>query len=140
MMGSEVGSLVGWAHGNNNNGTGTRASRRTQRCWKCMIILSQLSGDSESVVRVHIVTFSPTPHHPKVIVLPKVPFLLLEVIINRLQVCHHTISIESIVCLSWNLNACIVMLLTPNTFFLYVFDLFLLIRSYLRILSLISPS
>jgi len=106
MTGSEVGSSVGRAHGNNDNGTGTRASQRTRRRWKCPLVLSRLSGDSESVVRVRVATFSPTPHHPKVIVLPEVPFPLLEAVVDRLQVCRHAVSTGGIVCPSWNLNVC----------------------------------
>ena len=88
-------------------GRGRERAKGLRDAWKFTLVLSRLSGDSESVVRVRVATFSPTPHHPKVIVLPEVPFLLLEVVVDRLQVCRHAVSTGgTIVCPSWNLNVC----------------------------------
>jgi hypothetical protein len=56
-------------------------------------------------VRVRVATFSPTPHHPKVVALLKVPFPLPDVIVDRLQVHRRSVSPQGIARPSWNLNA-----------------------------------
>src|SRR5260221_529227 len=78
--------------------------------WTCTLVLSRLGGGhtagdgSESVVRVRVATFSPTPHHPKVVALLKVPFPLPDVVVDRLQVRRRAVSPQGIARPSWNLN------------------------------------
>jgi len=108
MTGSEVGSSVGRAHGNNDNGTGTRASQRTRR--RPGSSRSSFPGSAATASLSCACVLRRSRGHPtiptKVIVLPEVPFLLLEVVVDRLQVCRHAVSTGGIVCPSWNLNVC----------------------------------
>lgn len=48
--------------------------------------------------------FSPTPHHPKVVALFKVPFPLPDVVVDKLQVRRRAVSPKGIARPSWNLN------------------------------------
>ncbi|KAH9966336.1 hypothetical protein BGW80DRAFT_1230320 [Lactifluus volemus] len=87
--------------------------------WTCTVVISRLgsvggaastngssrgSGDSP-VVRVRVATFSPTPHHPKVVALLKVPFPLPDIIVDRLQVCRRVVNAQGIARPSCDLDA-----------------------------------
>ena len=110
--GSEVGSSAGRTRGDNDDGEESEPED-SETPWTCTLVLSRLGGagspggggDSESVVRVRVATFSPTPHHPKVVALLKVPFPLPDVIVDRLQVRRRSVSPQGIARPSWNLNA-----------------------------------
>ena len=107
--GSEVGSSTGRARGDNDDGDDSDPED-SETPWTCTLVLSRLgtSGaagdDSESVVRVRVATFSPTPHHPKVVALLKVPFPLPDVVVDRLQVRRRAVSPQGIARPSWNTN------------------------------------
>jgi hypothetical protein len=110
--GSEVGSSAGRAHGDNND-EDESDPEDSETPWTCTLILSRHGGaggvdgadGSDSVVRVRVATFSPTPHHPKVVALLKVPFPLPDVVVDQLQVCRRAVSAQGIARPSWNLDA-----------------------------------
>ncbi|KAI0262711.1 hypothetical protein BC834DRAFT_971801 [Gloeopeniophorella convolvens] len=56
-------------------------------------------------VRVRVATSSHTPHHLKVVVLSKVPFLLPDIVVDRMQVCRRAVSAQGTSRSSWNTNA-----------------------------------
>jgi len=107
--GSEVGSSTGRARGDNDDEDESEPED-SETPWTCTLVLSRLGGGraagdgSESVVRVRVATFSPTPHHPKVVALLKVPFPLPDVVVDRLQVRRRAVSPQGIARPSWNLN------------------------------------
>jgi hypothetical protein len=92
--------------------------------WTCTLVLSRVGeggggavspataaataaaadGTSSNHTRVRVATLSPTPHHPKVVALLKVPFPLPDIIIDRLQVCRRAVSPQGIARPSWNLT------------------------------------
>jgi hypothetical protein len=114
--GSEVGSSAGRTRGDGDDGDESEPED-SETPWTCTLVLSRLGGtgslgggangsnDSESVVRVRVATFSPTPHHPKVVALLKVPFPLPDVVVDQLQVRRRSVSPQGIARPSWNLNA-----------------------------------
>jgi hypothetical protein len=114
--GSEVGSSAGRTRGDNDDGDESDPED-SETPWTCTLVLSKAGSavslgsgadggsGSESVVRVRVATFSPTPHHPKVVALLKVPFPLPDVIVDRLQVRRRSVSAQGIARPSWNLNA-----------------------------------
>ena len=108
--GSEVGSSTGRARGDNDDGDESEPED-SETPWTCTLVLSRHGGGraagdgSESVVRVRVATFSPTPHHPKVVALLKVPFPLPDVVVDRLQVLRRAVSPQGIARPSWNLNS-----------------------------------
>jgi hypothetical protein len=59
-------------------------------------------GGASTSTRVRVATLSPTPHHPKVVALLKVPFPLPDIIVDRLQVCRRAVSAQGIARPSWN--------------------------------------
>ena len=89
--------------------------------WTCTVVISRLGGNSvvstnggssggggggnSSAVRVRVATFSPTPHHPKVVALLKVPFPLPDIIVDRLQVCRRAVNAQGIARPSCDLDA-----------------------------------
>jgi len=107
--GSEVGSSSGRARGDNDDGDESEPED-SETPWTCTLILSRVGGGgaagdgSESVVRVRVATFSPTPHHPKVVALLKVPFPLPDVVVDKLQVRRRAVSPQGIARPSWNVN------------------------------------
>jgi hypothetical protein len=60
---------------------------------------------SSNSTRVRVATFSPTPHHPKVVALLKVPFPLPDIIVDRVQVCRRAVSAQGIARPSWTATA-----------------------------------
>ncbi|KAI9463924.1 hypothetical protein F5148DRAFT_1276456 [Russula earlei] len=86
--GSDVGSGAGAAHGDDDGGESDPEDSETP--WTCTLVLSRFGDGSggdggEQLVRVRVATFSPTPHHPKVVALLKVPFPLPDIIVDQLQ-------------------------------------------------------
>lgn len=85
--------------------------------WTCTLVVSRVGsgatalpspvspdsgGSDDATVRVRVATFSPTPHHPKVVALLKVPFPLPDIIVDRMQVCRRAVSAQGIARPSWN--------------------------------------
>ncbi|KAI0248946.1 hypothetical protein BJV78DRAFT_1347961 [Lactifluus subvellereus] len=117
---SEVGSAAGRARGDDEGGDESDPED-SETPWTCTLIISRLggtgtgtsppsannngTGDSSSVVRVRVATFSPTPHHPKVVALLKVPFPLPDIIVDRLQVCRRAVNAQGIARPSRDLDA-----------------------------------
>jgi hypothetical protein len=107
--GSEVGSSMGRTRRDNDDGDESDPED-SETPWTCTLVLSRFGGGraagdgSESAVRVRVATFSPTPHHPKVVALLKVPFPLPDVVVDRLQVRRRAVSPQGIARPSWNLN------------------------------------
>ncbi|KAH9957803.1 hypothetical protein BC827DRAFT_1097306, partial [Russula dissimulans] len=69
--------------------------------WTCSLVLPLVSfdgpvesGEGSELIRARVTTFSLTPHHSKVVALPKVPFLLPDIIVDRLQVWYRTAELE----------------------------------------------
>jgi hypothetical protein len=84
--GSEAGSAAGRARGDDGDESEPEDSETP---WTCTLVISRLGSvdtarahSSDSVVRVRVATFSPTPHHPKVVALLKVPFPLPDIIVD----------------------------------------------------------
>jgi hypothetical protein len=97
-------------------GTTTVVTRATRRHpWTCVVILyrpgsvsaASVNGGSSgnSAVRVRVATFSPRPHHPKVVALLKVPFPLPDIVVDRLQVCRRAVNAQGIARPSSDLDA-----------------------------------
>jgi hypothetical protein len=120
---SEVGSSAGrHARGEEDDGDESEPED-SETPWNCTLILSRVGvegggsmspaaaaaaaaadGPSSHYTRVRVATFSPTPHHPKVVALLKVPFPLPDIIVDRLQVCRRTVSAQGIARPSWNVT------------------------------------
>ena len=114
--GSEVGSAAGRGRGDDAGDLSDPEDSETP--WTCTLVVSRLgnssgalsargspdgSGGSDgATVRVRVATFSPTPHHPKVVALLKVPFPLPDIIVDRMQVCRRAVSAQGIARPSWN--------------------------------------
>ncbi|KAI0032130.1 hypothetical protein K488DRAFT_86164 [Vararia minispora EC-137] len=60
--------------------------------WTCTLVLRRLGAAGPEPVRLKVATFSPTPHHPKVVALLKVPFPLPDVVVDRLLVHRRVVS------------------------------------------------
>ncbi|KAH9053831.1 hypothetical protein EDB87DRAFT_1568934, partial [Lactarius vividus] len=89
--------------------------------WTCTLVVSRVGSssalpargspdgsggsDGAATVRVRVATFSPTPHHPKVVALLKVPFPLPDIIVDQMQVCRRAVSAQGIARPSWNTDA-----------------------------------
>jgi hypothetical protein len=118
--GSEVGSSVGrHARGEEDDGDESEPED-SETPWTCTLVLSRVGdegggsmspgaaaaaatdGSSSNSTRVRVATFSPTPHHPKVVALLKVPFPLPDIIVDRAQVCRRAVSAQGIARPSWN--------------------------------------
>jgi hypothetical protein len=117
---SEVGSSAGRLREEDDGDESDPEDSETP--WTCTLILSRVGeggsgalspataaatavasdGTSSNHTRVRVATFSPTPHHPKVVALLKVPFPLPDIIVDRLQVCRRSVSPQGIARSSWN--------------------------------------
>lgn len=115
---SEVGSSAG-RHQEEDDGDESEPED-SETPWTCTLVLSRVGeggagavspataaavaadGTSSNHTRVRVATFSPTPHHPKVVALLKVPFPLPDIIVDRLQVCRRTVSPQGIARPSWS--------------------------------------
>jgi hypothetical protein len=117
---SEVGSSAGRLREEDDDDESEPEDSETP--WTCTLVLSRVGeggggavspataaamaagtadGTSNST-RVRVATFSPTPHHPKVVALLKVPFPLPDIIVDRVQVCRRAVSPQGIARPSWN--------------------------------------
>lgn len=116
---SEVGSSAG-RHREEDDGDESEPED-SETPWTCTMVLSRVGeggtgavspataatvaaaadGASANHTCVRVATFSPTPHHPKVVALLKVPFPLPDIIVDRLQVCRRTVSPQGIARPSW---------------------------------------
>ncbi|KAI0293670.1 hypothetical protein B0F90DRAFT_1761833 [Multifurca ochricompacta] len=113
--GSEVGSATGGRMRTDDDGDESDPED-SETPWTCTLVISRLGfgvdgggggsadGGGDSAVRVRVATFSPTPHHPKVVALLKVPFPLPDIIIDRMQVCRRTVSAQGIARPNWNMD------------------------------------
>lgn len=119
---SEVGSSAG-RHREEDDGDESEPED-SETPWTCTLVLSRVGeggggavspataaavasaadGASSKYTRVRVATFSPTPHHPKVVALLKVPFPLPDIIVDRLQVCRRAVSPQGIARPSWNMT------------------------------------
>jgi len=110
--GSEVGSSAGRGARGDDDGAESEPED-SETPWTCTLILSRVGvdgaldgngsgGSGSEPVRVRVATFSPTPHHPKVVALLKVPFPLPDIIVDRLQVCRRAVTAQGIARPSWN--------------------------------------
>ncbi|KAH9977008.1 hypothetical protein BJV74DRAFT_888542 [Russula compacta] len=109
--GSEMGSAAGPAYGGGNDDDDGDESdpEDSETPWTCTLVLSRrpggaggTSGSADGLVRVRVATFSPTPHHPKVVALLKVPFPLPDIVVDRLQVCRRAVTAQGIARPSWH--------------------------------------
>jgi hypothetical protein len=103
--GSEVGSAAGRTRGDDDDGDESEPED-SETPWTCTLIMSRHGGadGSDSVVRLRVATFSPTPHHPKVVALLKVPFPLPDIVVDELQVCRRAVNAQGIARPSWNID------------------------------------
>ena len=121
---SEIGSSAGRLQEEDDGDESEPEDSETP--WTCTLVLSRVGdgsggavsptsaaataaaaaadGASSNHTRVRVATFSPTPHHPKVVALLKVPFPLPDIIVDRLQVCRRAVSPQGIARPSWNLT------------------------------------
>ena len=117
---SEVGSSAG-RHREEDDGDESDPED-SETPWTCTLILSRVGeggggavspataaataaaadGTSSNHTRVRVATLSPTPHHPKVVSLLKVPFPLPDIIVDRVQVCRRAVSPQGVARPSWN--------------------------------------
>ena len=117
---SEVGSSAG-RHREEDDGDDSEPED-SETPWTCTLVLSRVGERGTGAVspataaasaaasdttssnhtRVRVGTFSPTPHHPKVVALLKVPFPLPDIIVDRQQVCRRAVSPQGIARPSWN--------------------------------------
>jgi hypothetical protein len=121
---SEVGSSAG-RHGLRDEDDGDESEPEdSETPWTCTLVLSRVGEGGAGAIspataaataaaadgmnsnsnhtRVRVATLSPTPHHPKVVALLKVPFPLPDIIVDRLQVCRRAVSPQGIARPSWN--------------------------------------
>lgn len=108
---SEVGSSAGRMRGDDAGDMSDPEDSETP--WTCTLVVSRVAsgatalpspgsrspdsgGSDDAAVRVRVATFSPTPHHPKVVALLKVPFPLPDIIVDRMQVCRRAVSAQGI--------------------------------------------
>ncbi|KII90115.1 hypothetical protein PLICRDRAFT_138582 [Plicaturopsis crispa FD-325 SS-3] len=54
--------------------------------WTCSLRMSRVNSASTPPVKTKVATLSPTPHHPKVVALLKVPFPLPDIAVDRLAI------------------------------------------------------
>jgi hypothetical protein len=118
---SEVGSSAGRLREEDDGDESEPEDSETP--WTCTLVLSRVGeggggavspataaataaaaadGTSSNHTRVRVATISPTPHHPKVVSLLKVPFPLPDIIVDRLQVCRRAVSPQGIARPNWN--------------------------------------
>jgi hypothetical protein len=112
---SEIGSSAGRTRGDDAGDMSDPEDSETP--WTCTLVVSRVGGGAtalpspgspdsggtdDATVRVRVATFSPTPHHPKVVALLKVPFPLPDIIVDRMQVCRRAVSAQGIARPSWN--------------------------------------
>lgn len=72
--------------------------------WTCAVTVQRLgqpsqhhhNGVRESVIRVKVATLAPTPHHPKVVGLLKIPFPLPDIEVERLVVRRRQVTAQGI--------------------------------------------
>ena len=116
---SEVGSAAGRPRGDDAGDMSDPEDSETP--WTCTLVVSRLgssgaialpspgspdsAGSDDATVRVRVATFSPTPHHPKVVALLKVPFPLPDIIVDRMQVCRRAVNAQGIARPSWNTDS-----------------------------------
>jgi hypothetical protein len=117
---SEVGSSGGRTRGDDSGDVSDPEDSETP--WTCTLVVSRVGGGAsaslpspgspdgnggsdDATVRVRVATFSPTPHHPKVVALLKVPFPLPDIFVDRMQVCRRTVSAQGIARPSWNIDS-----------------------------------
>ncbi|KAF8270081.1 hypothetical protein EI94DRAFT_1723825 [Lactarius quietus] len=117
---SEVGSAAGRMRGDDAGDASDPEDSETP--WTCTLVVSRQGsgasalpsspsspdgsgGSDEATVRVRVATFSPTPHHPKVVALLKVPFPLPDIFVDRMQVCRRAVSAQGIARPSWNTDS-----------------------------------
>ena len=131
--GSEIGSSAGRARGDDEGADDESEPEDSETPWTCTLVISRLGGSSpagannnnnsgggggggggDSVVRVRVATFSPTPHHPKVVALLKVPFPLPDIIVDQLQVCRRAVNAQGIARPSCDLDALAGLVLTAE--------------------------
>ncbi|KAI0262714.1 hypothetical protein BC834DRAFT_1027892 [Gloeopeniophorella convolvens] len=107
--GSEVGSTAGRGlRGDDGYDEGEESEPEdSETPWTCTLVVRRLGGggDGAETVRVRVATFSPTPHHPKVVALLKVPFPLPDIVVDRMQVRRRAVSAQGIARPSWNTDA-----------------------------------
>ena len=115
--GSEVGSAGGRARSDDSGEVSDPEDSETP--WTCTLVVSRRRGggltargspdgsreSGGATVRVRVATFSPTPHHPKVVALLKIPFPLPDIIVDRMQVCRRAVSAQGIARPSWNTDS-----------------------------------
>ncbi|KAH9057629.1 hypothetical protein EDB87DRAFT_1779313 [Lactarius vividus] len=117
--GSEAGSAAGRGRGDDTGELSDPEDSETP--WTCTLVVSRVGSssalpargspdgsggsDGAATVRVRVATFSPTPHHPKVVALLKVPFPLPDIIVDQMQVCRRAVSAQGIARPSWNTDA-----------------------------------
>ena len=126
---SEVGSSAG-RHTRGEDDGNESDPEDSETPWTCTLVLSRvgdggsgamtpaaaaaaaaadgISGggsSSSNPTRVRVATFSPTPHHPKVVALLKVPFPLPDIIVDRVQVCRRAVNSQGIARPSWSSTA-----------------------------------
>ena len=117
---SEVGSAGGRTRGDDSGDMSDPEDSETP--WTCTLVVSRVGGGAsatvplpgspdgnggsdDATVRVRVATFSPTPHHPKVVALLKVPFPLPDIFVDRMQVCRRSVSAQGIARPSWNIDS-----------------------------------
>lgn len=116
--GSEMGSAAGLPQGGDDDDNdddddddGDESDPEdSETPWTCTLVLSQrggnggagTSGSADGQVRVRVATLSPTPHHPKVVALLKVPFPLPDIVVDRLQVCRRAVTAQGIARPNWH--------------------------------------
>ena len=121
---SEVGSSAG-RHTRGEDDGDESEPEDSETPWTCTLVLSRVGDEgggamtpaaaaaaaaaegtgSSNSTRVRVATFSPTPHHPKVVALLKVPFPLPDIIVDRVQVCRRAVSAQGIARPSWTAAA-----------------------------------
>jgi len=117
---SEVGSSGGRTRADDSGDVSDPEDSETP--WTCTLVVSRSGGGAsaalpspsspdgsggsdDATVRVRVATFSPTPHHPKVVALLKVPFPLPDISVDRMQVCRRSVSAQGIARPSWNIDS-----------------------------------
>ncbi|KAI0062966.1 hypothetical protein BV25DRAFT_1899655 [Artomyces pyxidatus] len=91
--------------------------------WTCTLVVRRLAGTAglrrassvhgelpiaagePPAIRLKVATFSPTPHHPKVVSLLKIPFPLPDIAIDQLIVRRRAVTPQGIARPNWNTDA-----------------------------------
>lgn len=74
--------------------------------WTCVLSVRRPDSDhGNSRIKIKVATLSPTPHHPKVVSLLKIPFPLPDIVVETMEVRKRAVTPQGIARPNWNEDA-----------------------------------